>query len=88
MQSEWCYLLLKNLGLKTVVDYCTPILNLLKNELKKYQPESQGNFIERHLAQLEKHKDDKESVFYGQRGQVHLLGTVFDLFNGGTIDIK
>lgn len=82
-QNKWCYLIAKYLGLSTVVDKCMPVINLLKAEITKYQPDFDGNYIERHLAQMQKHKDDKDSVFCGQRGDIHLVGTLFDLFNAG-----
>ena len=76
------YELMKILGFKTVVDSCFPIK---KAEVKKYNPDPNGNYIERNLAEIESHKSDPDHVFNPKRGRMHMVATLFDLFLAGRI---
>lgn len=77
------YELVKILGLKTVVDACFPIKNMLDAEVKKYNPDPNGNYIERNLAEIESHNNDPDHVFNPKRGRMHMVATLFDLFLAG-----
>ncbi len=81
--SKWFYILCETLGVTTICDHGQPIMTMLRSEVKKYQPDPLGNFIERTLAEIEEHKDDPDHVYHGERGHTHLVGTLLDLFLAG-----
>ena len=44
------------LGMETFPDLCTPLYSLIDREISSNSPQSEGNLIERSLAEIEKHK--------------------------------
>ena len=65
-----------------------PIVNLIKNEVDQSHPDSDGNFIERNLAEIAAHDEDNDHVFHKSRGIMHLKATILDLFFAGKQKIK
>nr|APH81370.1 cytochrome P450 CYP3028A1 [Tigriopus kingsejongensis] len=51
-------------------------------QISELQPESEGNFVERFLFEIE--SANPESSFYGKDGRRHLFGNAVDLFIAGT----
>ena len=76
------------LGLRTVIDYCRPINEMLLSAIAKSKADDKGNFIERNLAEIELHKDDEGSCFHDETGFMHMKGMLMDLFVAGTLKIK
>ena len=78
------YKLSQTLGVKTIYEHCKPILSMIRDEVKKYKGDANGNYIERHLAEIDSHRDDEAHISHGERGLKHMRLTIFDLFLAGT----
>ena len=66
------------------MDHCKPLADFVQNEIDTTAfGDSQGNYIERNLAEVEKNNGDPTSSFHGRRGRIHMWGGVMDLFNAG-----
>ncbi len=57
---------------------------LFLREIASSEPDPDGSFIERFLAQIQSCEGDPAAVFHGKKGRVQLLGTAMDLFVAGT----
>ena len=73
------------LSLDTISARMRPLRKFLLDEMEQTKSDSEGYFTERFLA--EKQKNDElgnyEETFFGKRGEVHILGTLMDLFIAG-----
>ena len=76
-----CYF--RKLGIPNAVTLCQPLKDFILKELSETGADGEGNYIERNFAEIEKSSDNPQSSFHGRRGQVHMLGAVFDLFIAG-----
>ena len=82
------YRLCQVFGVKTFYDHCKPILSMITDEVQKHNGDTNGNYIERHLAEIDSHKDDTLHISHGKRGLMHMRLTIFDLFLAGTDTIS
>ncbi len=74
--------LARKIGIRNIVDICKPLLTRAKHEISQGVPNMDaGNLIDRHLAKREKAPCD--STFYGEDGNIHGVGVVFDACIGG-----
>ncbi len=73
----------KMLGLNNLLDIGGPLTERFRKDIANGSPDEHGTYIDRHLAKLEKSKDNPNSVFYGLKGIQQLHGIVFDFFSAG-----
>ena len=73
------------LGLYTITKASKPLTDWLKVQLKESEPDENGFFIERYLAEKKKNEEEgnSEATFHGEGGEGHILGTLLDLFLAG-----
>ena len=68
---------------QTLVKRSRGFINLLTKQIGEQTADSNGNFIERYLAEIQKNNDKPDSSFHGADGQKHLLGQMKDIFIAG-----
>lgn len=81
--SHFIFGLCRALGIKTFVNYSQKIMKMLKEEVLKYKPDSEGFYIERNLAEIQNRENDPDHVYHKERGRMQMMGTIFDLFIAG-----
>ena len=74
-------------GLETVTKATQPLIDFFKKSLDESVPDPEGSLVDRYLWEMKKEEKagNSDSAYFGKRGQVHLQGTVLDLFIAGKI---
>ncbi len=80
---EFVYRFFKGLGLFHLSDYCAPLFQLVKEAVDASESDAEGSLIERFLAKMEENSNNPHSVFFGEKGRIHLHSTLVDLFIAG-----
>ena len=77
---------LKFLGMSNLLDEAAPIFDRMKRLASNAQPNPDGNFPDRYLAEISKNEaaGNSDSTFFGRKGRFQIHGGLFDLFLGGT----
>ena len=61
---------------------------MIRAAVSDIEADSNGDFIQRILAEVEKQKHNVDSSFYGPDGQLQVIGQMTDIFVAGTVDHK
>ncbi len=76
--------LVEFLGVPTARKTVKPVVDMIREEVALYSADTEGNFIERCLAEEERLKDRPDHPLYGHRNLLHTVGGTLDLFVAGT----
>ncbi len=69
-------------GIENMVDISKPLMNMIRQECSESGPDPTGDFIERYKDRMA--SAPPSSTFHGSDGNLHMLGSVFDIFIAGT----
>ena len=74
-------------GFETTGKSLDPLKKFMLDELSLAVPDEDGFIIERYLAPAKEEEalGRTQSLLYGERGRGHILGSLLDIFVGGTV---